>query len=117
MTVNHATRERFSTKTIGLPDTKNTTPDLAPAPNNVEGGCSPVEFVELKQRFTVLSVIGVQFSIIGTPLAIGSYLTFILGVGGRPYFFYGFVVAVIFQLTTCVSMAEISSVFPHASGM
>lgn len=89
---------------------------LVPVQSNGEGASSTLEAVELKERFGVVSSIGVQFSIIGTPLAIGSYLSFIVGVGGSPYFFYGYVVAITFQLITCLSVAEIASVFPHTSG-
>lgn len=74
------------------------------------------EIAELKPRFSVLAAIGIQFSISATPLAIGGYLTFILGVGGSPFFFYGFIVASIGQIFLCASLAEIAAVHPHASG-
>ncbi|PVH71908.1 amino acid transporter [Cadophora sp. DSE1049] len=75
-----------------------------------------LEARELKPRFSVLAVIGIQYSISATPLAIGSYITFVLGAGGSPFFFYAFLVAAVGQLLVCTSMAEIASVFPHASG-
>ncbi|TPX11722.1 uncharacterized protein E0L32_007459 [Thyridium curvatum] len=81
------------------------------------GESSPnYEIAELKPRFSVLAAIGIQFSISATPLAIGGYLTFILGVGGSPFFFYGFIVASIGQIFLCASLAEIAAVHPHASG-
>lgn len=75
-----------------------------------------VEARELRSRFSVLAAIGIQYSITGTPLAIGSYLAFILGAGGSPFFFYAFLVASVGQLLVCTSLSEIASVYPHASG-
>jgi choline transport protein len=75
-----------------------------------------LEARELKSRFSVLSAIGIQYSISATPLAVGSYITFVLGAGRSPFFFYAFCVAAAGQLLVCTSMAEIASVFPHASG-
>ncbi|KAH7034674.1 amino acid/polyamine transporter I [Microdochium trichocladiopsis] len=72
--------------------------------------------MQLRPRFSVLAAIGIQYSISATPLAIGGYLTFILGVGGSPFFFYCFLVAVTGQMLVCLSLAEIASVYPHASG-
>lgn len=70
----------------------------------------------LRSRFNVLAAIGIQFSISATPLTVGSYLVFILGAGGSPFFFYAFLVAATGQLLICTCLAEIASVFPHASG-
>ncbi|KAL2068433.1 hypothetical protein VTL71DRAFT_16531 [Oculimacula yallundae] len=81
-----------------------------------EGSREMGEARELKSRFSVFSAIGIQYSISATPLAVGSYITFILGAGGSPYFFYAFIVAAFGQLLVCASMAEIASVYPHASG-
>ncbi|KAF4951023.1 hypothetical protein FGADI_7760 [Fusarium gaditjirri] len=74
------------------------------------------EVAELKPRFSVIAAIGIQYSISATPLAVGAYLTFILGLGGSPYFFFGFIVAAVGQILLCVSLAEIAAVYPHASG-
>ena len=81
-----------------------------------EGMALDVEARELRSRFSILAAIGIQFSISATPLAVGSYLTFTLGAGGSPFFFYAFLVAAIGQMLVCTSMSEIASVFPHASG-
>ncbi|KAH0847574.1 hypothetical protein AYO21_01476 [Fonsecaea monophora] len=75
-----------------------------------------VELAELKERFNVWSTIGMAYALIATPLGIGSYLVFTLGVGGSPYFIYGYIFVAIMQLAVCSSLAEISAVFPHASG-
>lgn len=76
-----------------------------------------LEARELKSRFNIWAAIGIQFSISATPLAVGVYITLVLGAGGSPYFFYAFLVAALGQMLICICMAEIASVFPHASGM
>ena len=85
-------------------------------PSETEGMVLNLEARELRSRFSVLSAIGIQFSISATPLTVGSYLVFILGAGGSPFFFYAFLVAATGQLLVCTCLAEIASVFPHASG-
>lgn len=77
---------------------------------------SQLEARELKPRFNIWAAIGIQFSISATPLAVGVYITLVLGAGGSPYFFYAFLVAAFGQMLVCTCMAEIASVFPHASG-
>lgn len=80
----------------------------------IEVGAS--EEVQLKQRFSLIGVIGIQVSAVATPLAIGSYVQLILGLGGSPFFFWGYCVAFFFQLLVCISLAEIASAHPHAAG-
>lgn len=82
----------------------------------IANGTSVLEARELRSRFNILAAVGIQFSISATPLAVGVYITLILGAGGSPYFFYAFVVAALGQMLVCTCMAEIASVFPHASG-
>ncbi|KAL4766869.1 amino acid/polyamine transporter I [Aspergillus nidulans var. acristatus] len=67
-------------------------------------------------RFSLWSTIGVQFSTTASPLAIGIYLQLVVGAGGSPYFFWCLLTAMILQFTTCISLAELSSAFPHTSG-
>ena len=102
---------------------KQTTPNLkvdespiAQIPSIGTGDNMILETAELKPRFSVLSAIGIQFSLLATPLAVGSFLTFILGVGGSPFFFYASIVSFTGQMLVCISLAEIAAVFPHASG-
>jgi len=80
------------------------------------GASAQLEARELKSRFNIWAAIGIQFSITGTPLAVGVYITLVLGAGGSPYFFYAFLVAAVGQMVVCICMAEIASCFPHASG-
>ena len=82
-------------------------------------GTGPAEVLEtreLRSRFSILSAIGIQYSISATPIAVGSYIIFILGAGGSPFFFWAFVVTVFGNMLVCISMAEIASAYPHASG-
>lgn len=75
------------------------------------------EEVELDQdRFSVWSVIGLQFSCSAAPLAICSFTYLVAGVGGSSYFFWCYLVAALGQLLVAASLAEIAAIHPHASG-
>ncbi|CAG9988314.1 unnamed protein product [Clonostachys byssicola] len=76
-----------------------------------------VEVSELKERFSLTGMIGLYFSLGAAPLAVGSYTTLILGVGGGAFLFWGTVVGVVFQIFIALSLAEIASAFPHSIGM
>jgi hypothetical protein len=67
-------------------------------------------------HFNLWSTIGINYSSIGTPLSIGTYLAFIVGVGGSPVFVFGYSVAVTFQIIICFSLAEIAGAHPHSTG-
>lgn len=69
-----------------------------------------------KNRFNLWSTIGIQFSVTAAPLGIAGYITLITGVGGSPFYFWGFLVAVTGQLLVALSLAELSSAYPHTSG-
>jgi choline transport protein len=72
---------------------------------------------ELHQRpFNLWSTLGLAFSVTCTPLSIGSYLSVSVGVGGSPVFFFGYIFSALMNLCICLSLAEISAVYPHASG-
>lgn len=70
----------------------------------------------LKERFSLLSTLGVNTSVTATPLAMGTYLSVIIGVGGSPVIIYGYIVAVTLNLLVCASLSEIASEYPHSSG-
>jgi amino acid transporter len=72
--------------------------------------------VKPKVHFGILSAIGVQYSVTGAPIAIGTYLSLIVGLGGSPAYFWGYIVMGFFQLATCLSIAELASAIPHSSG-
>ncbi|KAH8587124.1 putative choline and nitrogen mustard permease [Bisporella sp. PMI_857] len=71
---------------------------------------------EAKTHFNLWSTLGMSYTVVGTPLTIGTYLAFGIGVGGSPVFFYGYIVATLFQIIICISLAEMAAVFPHSSG-
>jgi hypothetical protein len=70
----------------------------------------------LNQSFNIWSALGLQYSLTSTPLAIGSYLTSVIGVGGSPVFIFGYLFAIACNMCVCVSLAEIAAVYPHTSG-
>ncbi|OAQ59108.1 amino acid transporter [Pochonia chlamydosporia 170] len=69
-----------------------------------------------RHHFNVWSTIGVNYSLIGTPLSIGTYLAFNIGVGGSPVYIFGYLLAAIFQMLICISLAEMAAAYPHSSG-
>lgn len=106
MTISHEPSKANSTLSV----------DAESVPAAEADASSQLEVRELKSRFNIWAAIGIQFSITGTPLAVGVYITLVLGAGGSPYFFYAFLVAAVGQMIVCTCMAEIASCFPHASG-
>jgi hypothetical protein len=81
-----------------------------------EIGIGDVQAVGLQKSFHLWSALGISFSVTSVPLAIGTYLSVSVGVGGSPVYFFGYVVSVIFNLCICASLAELAAVFPHSSG-
>jgi choline transport protein len=72
--------------------------------------------VKPKVHFNLLTTFGVQFSVTATPLALGTYTSLTIGVGGSAGYFWGFIFVGIFQFITCLAVAEIASAIPHSSG-
>lgn len=70
----------------------------------------------LQESFSIWSALGLQYSLTSTPLAVGTYLASVIGVGGSPVFIFGYIFAVGCNLCICVSLAEIAAVYPHTSG-
>ncbi|KIM92611.1 hypothetical protein OIDMADRAFT_36482 [Oidiodendron maius Zn] len=96
---------------------KRSTSTSAPTTDKITPGeVIPVTDSNFAQRFNLLSTLGISFSITATPLGIGTYLSVVIGVGGSPVYFYGYLVAVGLNLLVCISLAEIAAVHPHASG-
>jgi hypothetical protein len=81
-----------------------------------EFGVGDVEAVEVGKPFHFWSTLGISFSITSVPLSIGTYLSVNIGVGGSPVYFFGYIVAALFNLCICASLAELAAVFPHSSG-
>ena len=72
--------------------------------------------VQPKVHFNLLQTLAMNFSITCTPLSIGAYLSLIIGLGGSPFYIWGFFFASVFQLILGVAVAEIASAIPHSSG-
>lgn len=84
--------------------------------DNVSVDAVSVEFdTKLEKRFNIWSTSALQFSLICSSLAIGTFLSTVIGVGGSPVLIYGFILAVTFDLLICYSLAEIASAYPHSS--
>jgi choline transport protein len=69
------------------------------------------------ERFSLWSVLGVQYTTSATPLSICGFMQFTLAVGGSPFFFWCFLVVVVLQGLLVLSFAELGSSFPHVAGM
>ncbi|KAJ6189025.1 hypothetical protein N7519_003933 [Penicillium mononematosum] len=67
-------------------------------------------------HFSVLSALGVQFSVTGAPLTLGTYLSLTIGVGGSPAYFWGFILVGFFQVVIGLAVSELASAIPHSSG-
>lgn len=70
----------------------------------------------LEERFNLWSTLGMQYSLQSTSIAIGTYLSIVVGVGGSPVFFFGYILGVGMNFCIALSLAEIAAVFPNASG-
>lgn len=81
------------------------------------GSMAEGDTARLRQPFNVYSVIGMTFSLSATPLAVGTYLVFTVGVGGSPFFFFCYLAASFFNILCFLSLAELASIFPHTSGI
>jgi amino acid transporter len=74
-----------------------------------------VENGELEKRFSLWSLIGMVYSSFATPLALGTFLSLVIGVGGSPFFFYSYLLTSVFNFLITLSVCEISSAYPHSS--
>ncbi|KAK6460258.1 amino acid/polyamine transporter I [Scheffersomyces coipomensis] len=70
---------------------------------------------QLEKRFGLWTTIALQYSLICSGLAIGTFLSTVIGVGGSPFLIYGFIFAVTLDLIICFSLAELASAFPHSA--
>ena len=68
-----------------------------------------------RKNFSLLSTCAFQFTLICSALAIGTFLSTVIGVGGSPVLIFGFIVAITFDLIICYSLAELASAYPHSS--
>jgi hypothetical protein len=84
--------------------------------NDCEQTTIVVGDVTPKVHFSLFQTLGMAFSITAAPLAMGLYLSLVVGVGGSPFFIWGFVFVVFFQMIVCFTVAEVASAIPHSSG-
>lgn len=67
-------------------------------------------------HFTFWSALGIQYSLTSAPLALGLYLSLVVGLGGSPVFVWGFLLVGVMQLAPCLAIAELASAIPHSAG-
>jgi hypothetical protein len=72
--------------------------------------------VQPKVHFNIWHSLAMNFSITCTPLAVGAYLSLVIGLGGSPYYIWAFLFGSSFQLVLGLAVAEIASAIPHSSG-
>ena len=72
--------------------------------------------VKPKTHFSLLGAIGIQYSLTSAPLAIGFYLSMVIGLGGSPAYFWGFILMGFFQVFVCLAVCELASAIPHSAG-
>ncbi|KAJ5108252.1 amino acid transporter [Penicillium angulare] len=83
----------------------------------VAGDEEPGEILQSRERhFNLWSTLGINYSAIGTPLSIGTYLSFSFALGGSPAYIYGYLVAGFMQIIVCLSLSELAAAYPHSSG-
>ncbi|EMG46673.1 HNM1 Choline transport protein [Candida maltosa Xu316] len=70
---------------------------------------------QLEKNFSLWSTCAFQFTLICSALAIGTFLSTVIGVGGSPVLIFGSIVAFFFDLIICYSLAELASAYPHSS--
>ncbi|EXJ95342.1 hypothetical protein A1O1_00462 [Capronia coronata CBS 617.96] len=86
--------------------------NVAAEPVVIEGTQGP----KLEKPFSIWSTVGIQYSCMSTPYAVGAFLSLSVGVGGSPVFFFAYLLVVIMNMFVACSLAEIAAVYPHASG-
>lgn len=86
------------------------------APSHVEDGSTGVGTAVPKVHFNLFQTLGMNYSITASPLSIGVYTSLVIGLGGFPFYIWGLLFATVFQLITCVVIAELASAIPHSSG-
>ncbi|KAL2071013.1 hypothetical protein VTL71DRAFT_14039 [Oculimacula yallundae] len=76
----------------------------------------PNGHVAPKVHFNLWSAIGIQYSLTAAPIAIGFYLSLVIGLGGSAGYFWDFIMVAVFQMIVCLAVCELASAMPHSSG-
>lgn len=79
-------------------------------------GIAQSDPVRPEKPFKLWSTLGIAYSITSTPLAVGTYLSVAIGVGGSPIFVFAYILSVIMNMCVCLSLAELAAVMPHSGG-
>ncbi|KAK3630178.1 hypothetical protein LTR56_017592 [Elasticomyces elasticus] len=77
---------------------------------------SGFEVGEIKRNFNSWSTLGIMYTLTATPTIIGYSLSVVIGVGGGPFFIFGYLLTLLLQGVVCACLSELASAFPHASG-
>lgn len=88
----------------------------APSDDGKSEGVQVGEIVQPKVKFNLLAAVGVQYSVTAAPVAIGTYLSLIVGLGGSPTYFWGYILTGFFQFAVALAVSELASAMPHSSG-
>lgn len=75
-----------------------------------------VEEVHLRRQFSFWSTLGLIYSLTAVPISMGNYMAFSIGLGGGPFFIWGFIFSAFMNSLLCLPMAEMSALYPHMSG-
>ena len=90
---------------------------LEPINSTREGNELVLTESQLKtSRFDMFSCIAIQYAATLPPLSVALYASLITAAGGSSFYFWGYLGGFVGQMFMALSLAEISSCFPHSSG-
>lgn len=72
---------------------------------------------ELKRNLSLITVLGLSFSIIAAPFGLSTSALFALGNGGTATYFWGWLFLSIITLAMAASLGELCSAFPTSGGV
>jgi amino acid permease len=74
------------------------------------------DLIKPAKQFHFWSTLGIAYSFTSTPLAVGTYLSLTVGIGGSPFFIFAYLLSVCMNMCICLSLAELAAVMPHCGG-
>lgn len=72
---------------------------------------------QLERKLTVISIIGLGFTLVGVPFGLSSTLWILLIDGGNVTMLYGWLVVGFFSICVVLSLSEIISKYPTSGGV
>lgn len=72
---------------------------------------------ELPRNLSLVTVLGLSFSIIGAPVGLSTSISFSLTNGGAPTYFFGWIMLSAVTLAMAASLGELCSVWPTSGGV